>query len=120
MSDHAIENLITRIFLYCGIVQVFFALFLNFVPVWVRRGNHKLNMCLPTIHYIFFILLIFGMPCAKIISFVTALFLTDLWETIVLPWMMVQIGISLFLMAVWFPTVLYKEIAKAEKNLQNE
>jgi hypothetical protein len=60
------------------------------------------------------------MPCAKIISFATALFLTDIWGTIVLPWMLMQISISLFLMAVWFPTVLYKEIAKAEKKLKLE
>ena len=120
MKNHPSCQWITTVFMWFSAIQVFCASFLNFVPLWVRRGNRTLNKCLPTIHWIFFLLLIFGIPVAKIIIYVVALFATEIWDTIVGPWLLANCLVALFITVFWFPMVLYKEIKKAKKRLEKE
>ena len=120
MKEHSGCNFVCHFFVWFSFIQVVLACFLNFVPVWKRRGNRTRNKICPTIHFIAFISLIFIIPVLKIITFVTALLMTDIWDTIVGPWLTACCFVAIFIMAVWYPTVLRKAVKDAKIKLKIE
>ena len=43
-----------------------------------------------------------------------------MWDTIIAPWLLANCLVALFILGVWFPTVIYREIEKAEKKVATE
>ena len=120
MKEHSVCNIICEMFIYFSATQVVLACLLNFVPVWQRRGYRTRNKVCPTVHYICYILLIFAIPAAKILTFAVALLFTDIWDTIVGPWLLACCSVALFIMGVWYPTVIRQALAEAQENLKKE
>lgn len=78
MANHQSCKRVTAMFIYLSLIQVVLATFLNFVPMWRRRHIGYWNEVCPTIHYISFLLLIFVLPCLKIVTYCIALITTDI------------------------------------------
>ena len=113
MEEHNICNIVCSIFIYLSAVQVGLAAFLNFVPIWTRRGNRTRNKACPTIHYVCYVLLIFVIPSLKIGTFAIALLITDIWDTIVGPWLTACCLVAIFIIAVWYPLVIKSALTDA-------
>jgi hypothetical protein len=120
MREHAAAKHISNFFLYFSGVQVIIAIFLNFTPMWRKRDMGRYNKICPTIHYIAFLVLIFGIPLAKIATFVVAMLTTDIWETILGPWLTANCLVAIFMMGVWYPSVLRPQVEKKKKDLETE
>jgi hypothetical protein len=80
----------------------------------------RYNKICPTIHYIAFLVLIFGIPIAKIATFVVAMLTTDIWETILGPWLTANCLVAIFMMGVWYPSVLRPQVERKKKDLETE
>ena len=64
--------------------------------------------------------LIFVVPISKVILYIVALFLTDVWDTVMCAYLLACCIISLFISAYWYPVVIRPEIANAKANLEKE
>ena len=70
--------------------------------------------------YFGIIMLIFVVPISKVILFIVALFLTNVWESVISAYLLACCLISLFISAYWFPVVIRPEIENAKNKLERE
>ena len=59
-------------------------------------------------------------PISKVLLYIVALFLTDVWETVISAYLLACCLISLFISAYWYPITIRPQIESAKENLERE
>ena len=120
MQDYPYVNFIITLFFGLDIFQAVLATSQFFVPVWIRRGYRWYNNHMYKVQWVSIHFLIFVVPISKVILYIVALFLTDVWETVMCAYLLACCIISLFISAYWYPVVIRPEIANAKASLEKE
>ena len=120
MKDYPFVNFIVSIFFWLDVCQAVLATGQFFVPVWIRRGHRWYNNHMYKVQYVSIIFLIFVIPISKVLLYIVALFLTDVWVTVISAYLLACCLISLFISAYWYPITIRPEIENAKKNLERE
>ena len=79
MQDYPYVNFIITLFFGLDVFQAVLATGQFFVPVWIRRGYRWYNNHMYKVQWVSIHFLIFVVPISKVILYIVALFLTDVW-----------------------------------------
>lgn len=120
MEDFPYVNFIVFLFFWLDVAQAALATSQFFVPIWIRRGYRWYNNHMYKCQYFGIIMLIFVVPISKVILFIVALFLTNVWESVICGYLIACCLISLFISAYWYPVVIKQEIEHVKHKLERE